>query len=78
LPTLEKFRGVTQWVPVASIQRGIVISLAMISKQLMVSIPGLVIQGIMTRMPPLDLAVHIMGGMKMMTMITIMIAVIVV
>jgi hypothetical protein len=50
----------------------------MISKQLMVGIPGLVIQGIMTRMPPLDLAVHIMGGMKMMTMITIMIAVIVV
>jgi hypothetical protein len=49
------------------------ISLAMIGEQLMADILGLVIQGIMTRMPPLDLVIHIMGGMSMMTMIMIMI-----
>ena len=52
------------------------ISLAMISEQLIADIPGLVIQGNMTEMPPLDLAIHIMGGMSMTTMIMIMIVVI--
>ena len=54
------------------------ISLAMISEQLIADIPGLVIQGNMTEMPPLDLAIHISGGMRMTTMITIMIITIVV
>ena len=44
----------------------------------MVVIPGQMIQRIITGMPPLDLAVHITGGMRMMTMITIMIVAIVV
>ena len=43
----------------------------MISKQLMADIPGLVIQRIMTRMPLPDLAIHIMGGMSVTTMITV-------
>ena len=42
------------------------------------NIPGLVIQGIMTGMPPLDLAIHIMKSMSMMTMVMIMIIVIVI
>ena len=50
----------------------------MISDQLMVVIPGLMIQRIMTGMPPLDLAIHISGGMRITTMITIMIITIVV
>ena len=52
------------------------ISLAMISEQLIADIPGLVIQRNMTEMPLLDLAIHIMGGMSMTTMIMIMIVVI--
>ena len=44
----------------------------------MADIPGLVIQRIIARMPLLDLAIHITGGMTMMTMITIMIIVIVI
>ena len=54
------------------------ISLAMISKQLMAVIPGLMIQRIMIGMSPLDLAVHKMGGMRMTTMNTIMIIAIVI
>jgi hypothetical protein len=54
------------------------ISLAVISEQLMAVTPGLVIQVITTGMLPLGLAVYITGGMALMTMSTIMIAVTVV